>query len=121
MCISGRLVCAVKHKPLGAGCGKTESCIDNARRLGARFCAGGFQDAIGTNSSAPSEQLPSFRVFLAVISYRNGTLELWVFLERFKNRNLRIGKFTMYPLYMRRKSGRAMGTYKTIIRVRKCA
>ena len=47
VCINGRFVYEIKHKPLKAGHAKTDAYVDNVRRIDARFRAKGPQDALG--------------------------------------------------------------------------
>ena len=39
-------------------------------KLGARFCVKGFQGLVGDNAAAPTVQLQSIRIALAVIAHR---------------------------------------------------
>ena len=50
--------------------------IDNERSLDPRSCARGVREAVGTKASAATSQLRSFRVFLAVVSYRKWGLKV---------------------------------------------
>ena len=47
VCINGRFVYTAKRKPVKAGHTKTESYVDDQRRLDARFCAISFQEEVG--------------------------------------------------------------------------
>ena len=55
MCINGRFVYAIKHKPLKAGHANTEAYVDNQRGLDGRLRAKGPQEEIGRNDS-PQKQ-----------------------------------------------------------------
>ena len=60
----------IKNKPLSAGYGKTGAYLGENRKLDARFCVKGFQELVEANAAAPTVQLQSIRIALAVIAYR---------------------------------------------------
>ena len=62
LCINGRFAYTINHKSLKSGPVK-QGHIDNQRRLCARFCVKGFQEAIGASASEQTSQLRSLRVF----------------------------------------------------------
>ena len=68
--IEGRFVYTIKNKPLSAGYEKTDAYLDENRKLDARFCVKGFQELVEANAAAPTVQLQSIRIALAVITYR---------------------------------------------------
>ena len=70
VCIDGRSVYIIKHKPLKSGHAKTEAYIDSQRRLDARMCVKGLQEEIRTKSPPPTAQLRGLSVSLEVVSYR---------------------------------------------------
>ena len=59
-----------KNKSLSAGYEKTGAYLDENRKLDARFCVKGFQELVEANAAAPTVQLQSIRIALAVIAYR---------------------------------------------------
>ena len=64
VCINGRSVYTAKHNSLNAGRAKTESYIEQGRRLAAIFFIKGSQGDVGDNASAPTSRLKSLRVLL---------------------------------------------------------
>ena len=69
-CINCRFLYTTMHKSLEAGRVKTDAYIDNQMILDVSFCAKCYQEAIGANDSAPTEQLQSLRSPLSPIVYR---------------------------------------------------
>ena len=59
ICINGRFVYTAKHNPVKDGHARTDAYIYDPRRLDARFCVRGFQEAVGPNASP---QHHSYRV-----------------------------------------------------------
>ena len=68
--IEGRFVYTIKGKPIAAGHKQTGAYIDEDRKLDSRFCVKGFQEFAEPNAAAPTVQLQSIRLCLAVISFR---------------------------------------------------
>ena len=68
--IAGRFVYTMGNKPIAAGRKKTGAEVGENRKLEARFCAKGFREFAESNASAPTVQLQSIRLRLAVIAYR---------------------------------------------------
>ena len=83
VCINVRFLYTIKHKPPKAGHVKSESYIDNERRLDARFLLKVYQVDNGANDSTPTSQLRSLRAFLAAISYRKWNFRAMDVIERF--------------------------------------
>ena len=61
VCINGRFVYEIKHKPLKAGHAKTDAYVDNVRRIDARFRAKGPQDALGGEWFFPNIRVAKFK------------------------------------------------------------
>ena len=59
-----------QNKPISAGYEKTGAYLDESRKLDARFRVKGFQELVEANAAAPTVQLQSIRIALAVIAYR---------------------------------------------------
>ena len=57
-------------KPISAGRKKTGAYVDENRKLDSRFCVQGVREFSESNASAPTVQLQSVRIPLAVIAYR---------------------------------------------------
>ena len=68
--IGGRFVYTIKNKQIAAGHKKTGAYLDENRKLDAGFCVKGFQEFVGSNEYAPTVQLQSIRLCLAVIAFR---------------------------------------------------
>ena len=56
-CISGRFVYTRKRKTLKSGHARTDAYVDEQRRLDARFCVEGFQEAIGGGIPPPHQHV----------------------------------------------------------------
>ena len=68
--IEGRFGYAVWNKPISAGYTKNGAYVGENRELDDWFRVKGFEWFAGANSSAPTVQLQSIMVVLAVIAYR---------------------------------------------------
>ena len=68
--IEGRFAYTVKNKQIAAGHKKTGAYLDGDRKLDAGCCVGGFQEFAESNASAPTVQLQSIMLCLAVIAFR---------------------------------------------------
>ena len=68
--IGWRFVYTMENKPISSGRTKTGAYVDENRKSGARFCVKGRQEFAEPNASAPTVQLQSIRMCLAVIAYR---------------------------------------------------
>ena len=67
----GRFVYAIKINPFRREYEKTSAYLDENRKLGARFCVEGLQEVVEDNAAAaPTVQLQSIRIALAVIANR---------------------------------------------------
>ena len=58
------------NKPISADRKKTGAYVGENRKLDAGFCVKGFREFAEPNASAPTVQLQSIRMCVAVISYR---------------------------------------------------
>ena len=68
--IEGRFVYIMKNKPIATGHKRTVAYIDENRKLDAVFCVKGFREFVESNAPAPTVQLQSVRLCLAVIAHR---------------------------------------------------
>ena len=115
VCINGRFVYAIKHKPLKAVHARSDAYVGGQGRLDARLRAKGSQEAIVENASSPSEKLRRLRVSVAEISYlkwnsivmdASGEFSEWAPLGR--------ERFTSRALYFRKGAHRRGGDYRNL-------
>ena len=81
----------------------------------------GCQESIGSNDSAPTAHIKGLGVFLAVISYGKWNFRASGVSKAFLKSEPSDREIYAAPPLFTGKSGRAMGTFKTIIRLRNCA
>ena len=111
--IEGRFVYTIKNKPLSAGYGKTGAYLDENRKLDAGFCVEGFQELVEANAAAPTVQLQSIRIALAVIAYRRWNFRV-VDVSRAFLRSKPLVRNTYAKLPEWSGAGKCgLGTYKT--------